>query len=465
MAASPDPPPNKRLDSWKEIAAFFARAERTVKRWEVERGLPVHRLPGRGRTAVFAYSDELVAWLRGPGREADPHNSPNDHPTDEHLKSGFPKIESKSNDGLFEPATKDPILSRITAWLLPLALVASVAVFIGNNGLHPRASTNRHIPSFEAQELYLKGRYFWNRRTPDDLNKAVDYFTQAIVKDPNDAQAYVGLADCYNLLREFGAMYPGEAFPRALSAAQRAVELDDTSADAHASLAFVTYWWSWQAVTAERQFKRALELDPNSVRAHHWYATFLLGRNRFPQALDQIEQARKLEPSSTAILVDKGLLLWQSGHHAEGLDLLTQLEKAEPSFSSTHNYLGRIYWEKKDYVKALEEWRRMAELRHDEDGLALADAREKGLAARGLTGLFASELPVQKDLVDRGAGSAYALAKIYAALGMRQEALASLQLSLDRHEEAMLEGDPIPPLDNSSEYQKLRTQVNQLLAQ
>ena len=465
MSASPDPLPNKRLDSWKEIAAFFARAERTVKRWEVERGLPVHRLPGRGRTAVFAYSNELDAWLRGPGREVEPSNSLNDHPSDEHLKSRSRKMESETNVGVFAPAIKDPIVSQITAWLLPLALVASVAIFIGNNGLHSRTSTNRHIPSVEAQELYLQGRYFWNRRTPDDLNKAVDYFTQAIVKDPNDAQAYVGLADCYNLLREFGAMYPGEAYPRALSAAQRAIELDDTSADAHASLAFVTYWWSWQAVTAEREFKRALELDPNSVRAHHWYATYLLGRNRFLEALYQIEQARKLEPSSTAILADKGLLLWKSGHHAEGLGLLTQLEKTEPSFSSTHDYLGRIYWEKKDYVKALTEWRRMAELRHDQDGLAIADAREKGLAARGLEGLFESELPVQKDLVDRGAGSAYDLAEIYAALGKRQEALACLRLSLDRHEQAMLVGSPIPPLENNSEYQKLHAQVNQLLAQ
>jgi tetratricopeptide (TPR) repeat protein len=463
MAPSSDPFLNQRLDSWKEIAAFFARAERTVKRWEVERGLPVHRLPGRGRTAVFAYSRELDGWLRSPGRELDPCDGLNDYSGDEHLKSGLQKIESETKVGV-SAATKDPALSQITAWLLPLALVASVAIFIGNNGLHSRTNTNRHIPSVAAQELYLKGRYFWNRRTPDDLNKALDYFTQAIVQDPNAAQAYVGLADCYNLLREFGAMYPGEAYPRALSAAQRAVELDDTFADAHASLAFVTYWWSWQAVTAEREFKRALELDPNSVRAHHWYATYLLGRNRYPEALDQVEQARKLEPASTAILADKGLLLWKSGHHAEGLGLLTQLEKTEPSFSSTHDYLGRIYWEKNDYLKALTEWRRMAELRHDEDGLALADAREKGLDARGLAGLFEGELPVQKDLVDRGTGSAYALAEVYAALGMPQEAVAYLRLSLDRHEEAMLEGAPILPLNNNSEYQKLRAQVNRQLA-
>src|SRR5262249_23728750 len=114
---------------------------------------------------------------------------------------------------------------------------------------------------------------------------------------------------------------------------------------------------------------------------------------------------------------------------------------------------------------ALSEWRHLAELRRDEAGIALADAREKGFAGRGLAGLFESELPVQKDLVDRGSGSAYALAETYAALGMRPKALAYLQVSLDRHEEGMLVRDPIPSLDSDSEYQKLRAQVNQLLAQ
>src|SRR5215471_7757178 len=115
MAISPDPLARKRLDSWKEIAAFFARAERTVKRWEAERGLPVHRVPGRGRSDVFAYSNELVDWLKGPGRQADPYNSPNDHPGDEHAKSGFRKVESKSRVRVLASATKEPISSRITA--------------------------------------------------------------------------------------------------------------------------------------------------------------------------------------------------------------------------------------------------------------------------------------------------------------------------------------------------------------
>jgi tetratricopeptide (TPR) repeat protein len=466
MAASPDPLTSRRLDSWKEIAAFFTRSERTVKRWEAERGLPVRRVPGKGRRAVFAYSNELADWLKDrPGLETDAYDSSRDRSSP---KSEGSMVVSRPLVRTLASLTDDPVLSRISAWLLPLVLVASVVIFVifvGSEGQHLKASAHRHVPNPEAQDLYLKGRYFWTHRTPDDLNKGVDYFTQAIVKDPDYAQAYVGLADCYSLLREFGAMPPDEAYPRALSAARRAAELDDNSPEAHASLAFVTYWWSWQGATAEREFHRALELDPNFVRAHHWYATYLMSRNRFSESLGQMERARQLEPSSTPILADRGLLFWLSGHHEEGLDLLTQLEKTEPLFSSTHDYLGRIYWEKQDYGKALAEWRRLAELRHDETGLAIADAREKGLAIHGLRGLFESELPVEKNTVDHGGGSAYALATIYAALGMRPEALAYLQLSFHRREQSMLVGDPIPPLDNDPEYQKLRAQVNRRLTQ
>ena len=262
-----------------------------------------------------------------------------------------------------------------------------VFLSVGHTATRFKALASRHSPNAEAQDLYLKGRYFWDRRTPEDLNKAIDYFTQAIVKDPSDAQAYVGLADCYNLLREFGSMPPGEAFPRALSAAQRAVELDDTSAEAHISLAFATFWWSWQGATAEREFKRALRLNPNLVRAHHWYATFLWGvtvyRKRWIKWSRRAGSILRRLPSWPI----KGCCYGMPDNTTKALSLLKQLETAEPSLSSTHDYLGRIYWEQKDYARALAEWRRMAELRHDDDGLALADAREKGFAASGLQGL------------------------------------------------------------------------------
>ena len=162
----------------------------------------------------------------------------------------------------------------------------------------------------EAEDFYLKGRFYWNKRTPESLNQALEAFTQAIAHDPNYSDAYVGLADCYNLLREFSAMPGNEAYFKAFAAAKKAVELDQQSSEAHASLAFVTFFGMWDAADAEKEFRRAIELDPNNAKAHHWYATFLHALNRHEEALTEIELARKLAPDSPSILADKGELLW-----------------------------------------------------------------------------------------------------------------------------------------------------------
>lgn len=459
MAAHRDPLGGRRLDSWKEIAAFFGRAERTVKRWETERGLPIHRVPGIGRSSVFAYSEELSEWLKGRGDDLDADDPAKPEPAAN-------ESSATSRNGSSKPAWLNRF--RVAIIAVPVLLVGALLLSLsfGHRALRFKALASRPAPNSEAQEMYLKGRYYWERRTPEDLNKAVDYFTQAIVKDPTYAEAYVGLADSYNLLREFGAMPPTEAYPRALSAAQRAVELNDSSAEAHTSLAFVTYWWSWKGASAEREFRRALELNPDFVRGHHWYATFLLAQGRHAEALDQIEQAQRLEPSSAAILADKGLILWLAGHKSEGLALLRQLEITQPALASPHAYLGSIYWYQKEYDKAFAEMRQSATLRHDEAGLALVDAQQKGFAAGSLRGLCESEVPIEKELVDRGVSSAYELASAYAVLGKKQEAVAYLETSLERREPGNLTHELVlTPLPDDPEYAKFQAQVREMLAE
>src|SRR5579864_7580073 len=201
----------------------------------------------------------------------------------------------------------------------------------------------RHSANSEAEQFYLKGRFYWEKRTPDALNKAVDFFTQAIVHDPNYAPAYVGLADCYNLLREYTKMPASEAYPRALAAAKRAVELNDQSSEAHAALAFALFYGNWDAAGAELEFRRAIDLNPKSVAAHHWYATFLGSLVRNSEAIAEIERAQALDPASKSILADKGELLWASGRRDEGVALLKQLETSEPDFVSPHRYLTSTY--------------------------------------------------------------------------------------------------------------------------
>jgi tetratricopeptide (TPR) repeat protein len=443
---------NQRLDSWKEIAAFFGRDERTVRRWEKERGLPAHRVPGGGRGGVFAYTDELGEWLKGRADEL----ASTDHDS---FRKGAEAVDIESvpaQDPDSKPTTLAPVvtlpppdvaakshasLGRYIAWLAPLALVIGLIALVsfGNReSRYKNALAAPHGPNAEAQELYLKGEYHWTKRTPDDLNKAVDYFTQSIVKDPGYAQAYVGLADCYNLLREFSIMPAYEAYPRALSAAQKAVELDDSLAGAHTSLAFSTFYWNWDPVTAEREFKRALELDPTFVRGHHWYATFLLANARYPEALDQIEQARKLDPSSTTIQADKGWIIYAAGRKNEAFALLKQLESTDPALATTHGYLAEIYLERKEYPNFFAESKQSAELRHDEAALAVVDAAERGFAAGSVTGMRQSMLPAQKEMFNRGLGSAYDLASTSALLGKKEEALHDLQAAYDKRESSLL---------------------------
>src|SRR5271157_4334498 len=430
MAAHRDPLAGKRLDSWKEIAAFFGRAERTVKRWETERGLPVHRVPGSGRGSVFAYSDELADWLKGRSQELDGDDSAPGEVVD---REGVSTPGSGRTASRFTPA-------RIAAWVAPLLLAGLlVAAFsVGNRGLHFKALANRHTPNPEAQDLYLKGRYYWDKRTPDDLNKAVDFFTQAIVRDPNYAPPYVGLADCYNLLREYAAMPPEEAYPRAFAAAKKAVELDDFSAEAHNSLAFVTFYWNWDVAGAEREFRRAIQLNPNYVTAHHWYATFLMVLGRFPEALREIDRAQQLDPASTPILADKALILSHQGHTDQATTLLRQLEVAQPAFFSTHQYLSDIYLANRDYANYLEQARKSAELSHDESQLTMLDAAEQGFKSGGRQGMLENILGIQKKLDAEGRVPAFLVATTCGYLGNKTEALRYLEISERRHEASFI---------------------------
>ncbi len=446
---------NLRLDSWKEIAAFFGRDERTVRRWEKERGLPAHRVPGGGRGGVFAYTDELREWLRGRAEELEAAESESIRVVVENVVGEKEEVESSSSHQLspsraagaqvldLRPAVAptNPSFASIAVWLAPLVVVAVLIAVLSFSHREPRyknALAAPHPPKAEAQELYLKGEYHWTKRTPEDLNKAVDYFTQSIVKDPSYAQAYVGLADCYNLLREFSVMPPDEAYPRALAAAQKAVELDDTSAGAHTSLAFSTYYWNWDPVIAEREYKRALELDPDFVQGHHWYATFLLISGRFPEALDQIEQARKLDPSSTTIQADKGWILFHAGRKSEAFTLLKQLESTDPVLATTHSYMAEMYFDRKDYANFFAESKKSAELRHDEAGLTVANAAEKGFAASGLHGMRENMLLAQKKMFERDLVPAYDLAATSALLGKKEDALRYLQAAYEKREIGLL---------------------------
>ncbi len=358
---------------------------------------------------------------------------------------------------------------RYAALVLAPLLVAGIILF-GFHGMkaagNPRRSATNaglHPANQEAKDLYLQGRYYWNKRTPDDLQRAVDDFTQAIVHDPGYSDAYVGLADCYNLLREYSAMKSSEAYPRALAAARKAVELDDKSSEAHASLAFVSFWGMWDAATADREFRRAIELDPNNVNAHHWYAPVLETMDRDAEALTEIERAQSLDPTSKSVLADKGIILYVSGRRQEAIDLLRQMEKAEPEFISPPRYLERIYLEMGDYPNYLVELKKVAVISHDEAGLVVASAAEKGYTAGGAHAMFKNTRNEQQKLYDQGKFSPLALAGSCVLEGNKQDALKYLEIAYDQHEDDVVGLEQNHLFDNlhdDPEMQRILAGVN-----
>ena len=360
--------------------------------------------------------------------------------------------ESHENEPPEKQATVGEPLSKPSPWwkmgfaLLPLALLVAVWSFRPGHRdaqasakFSPAAARTLHqAANREAEDFYLKGRFYWNKRTPESLNQALEAFTQAIARDPNYSDAYVGLADCYNLLREFSAMPGNEAYFKAFAAAKKAVELDQQSSEAHASLGFVTFWGMWDAADAEKEFRRAIELDPNNVKAHHWYATFLPALGRHEEALTEIDLARKLDPDSSSILADKGELLWAAGHREQALQLLKQLEAAEPDFISPHLYLRFAYFETGSYPNYIVELRKNALLTHDAAQSSVAEAAANGFAKGGEHGLFQAQLAEQRKLYEQGKLSPYFVAQTDARLGNTREALKYLAICVQSHDQVVL---------------------------
>ena len=317
-----------------------------------------------------------------------------------------------------------------------------------------------HRPAnHEAEELYLQGRFFWNKRTPESLTKAVDFFTQAIVHDPGYAQAYVGMADCYNLLREFSVMPAKEAYPRALAAAKRAVELDDQSSQAHASLAFVSAYGMWDTATAEKEFRRAIELDPNNSVAHHWYATYLVSLRRYPESLAEIERAQALDPTSNSVVADKGTILFSAGRLEEATALLKQVEETDPNFMSPHRELKYIYLLTANYPNYLVESRKEALVLHDSSALAVADAASHAFTAGGSNAMLLALRQEQKKLYDQGLFSPYYLAETCAVMGNKREAVQYLQAAYDQRADGLLQMEDNAAFNNLRDDPKFRALI------
>jgi tetratricopeptide (TPR) repeat protein len=444
------PAENRRIDSWKEIAAFFGRDERTVKRWEKERGLPVHRLPGE-RGGVFAWSHELTLWLNST-TVASGESSPSALPA-----AAAPEPTHRQPESSVPPPSPRPRSRILPVAVLILALIA-ISLYAFRLLRRPRHEsgnphTAAHRPDPEAEQLYLKGRYYWSRRTEGSLNQAVDAFTQAVVHDSDYAQAYAGLAESYDLMPEFTSMPRSEAFPRAIAAARKAIALDNSLAEAHRALGFALFYWDWKVPAALGEYQRALELDPRDEEAHHWYATSLMMLGRYPEAMSEIDKAQQLKPESRSILSDQALIRFWAGDRTPAVEKLREIERAEPDFFSAPRYLAGLDFAEKDYRGFVDQSKHLAVLSNDAQLLAVANAAQRGLAQGGERGMLEAMRVAQQHFFDAGQSSGFELARTCALLGRKKEAIASLKGAIANHDYmvlniatdpdfALLNGDP-----------------------
>src|SRR5260221_4857940 len=519
-----------RLDSWKEIAAYLKRDERTVRRWEAE-GLPVRRKVHKKQASVYAYKGEIDAWwdagqhlelaepgdsrkglalkalaglvtaslilivalnvgrirdrLRGNVATAPasksiavlPLKNLSCHATQAYLDRGVTgeligRLAEIRNLRVIPRTSvmhfKDTQLSvteianalgvdavvegsvmregsriRVHAQLIRgatdehfwsetydrelrdvLSLQSDVAQSIARRvevtitgEEHARLSSARTVDP-EAYEAYLKGRFYWNKRTADSMPKAALYFEQAISKEPGYGAAYSGLADCNSGLAWHGFMSPAEVLPKAYAAAQKAVEIDPQSAEAHASLALVLdHKWDWAG--AEAEFKRALELNPQYANAHHWYGDYLSIQGRHDEAQVEAKRALELDPLNLMIGTWVSLRYYLARRYDGAMEQSRNTVDLDPHFAAAHLILGESYVQQGKHKEGLDELQKAASLSGGSPlytaqvGVSLALAGEKKEALRVIREL--------RDISTKRYVSPYGIAQIYAALNDKEQ--------------------------------------------
>ena len=263
--------------------------------------------------------------------------------------------------GLSNLLTLQGEIAQEVAREIPLRRVDAKAVVLAHQAHQPVHQPTLGPQEYDAYDLYLKGRYFWNKRTPKSLEQAIECFQQAVAKDPNDARAYAGLADSYALLSGYTQTPPTESMPKARAAALKALQLDEGLAEAHTSLALITENFDWDWKTAEKEYRRAIELNPNYATAHHWYAEFLTWQGRFDEAFAESERARQLDPLSLIIATDHAAILIYSRQYDRAIAQCRTVFDMEPDFLRAHIVAG-AYVEKGQFADAL------ADLDHWDDG-------------------------------------------------------------------------------------------------
>ncbi len=236
------------------------------------------------------------------------------------------------------------------------------ALIVKLSGEDRKRLTKRYTENIEAYQLYLKGRYFWNKRTEEGLKKGIEYFNQSLGKDSKYALAYAGLAECYGQLSYYGGSPPKEASLKAEAAATKALELDETLAEAHTALAVVRHHYDFDWSGAEREYQRAIELDPHYASAHHRYGNFLVNLGQFDRALAELKRAQDLDPLSLVINKTAGDPYYFGRHYDRAIEQFRQTLEMDKNFYLAHMFLGMAYEQQGRFLEALAEFQTARQL-------------------------------------------------------------------------------------------------------
>ncbi len=546
-------PSGERLDSWKEIAAYLKRDERTVRRWESE-GLPVHRHVHKKQASVYAYKAEIEAWWNegrqrleqtepasprnrrrwwllaglaaaglavfgalGAGRLVErvrsaaatfrpergsalggasirsiavlPFRNLSSDPGQEYFADGMTeelvtemgklgalRVISHTSVNRFK-ATKTPLQEiarelqvdavvegtvareanrvRVTANLVQafpekhlwaesynrdlrsvLDLQSEIARTIADRikiAVTPEEKlrlTAKQPIDPEAHELLLKGDYYVDKWTKEGFEKAIEYFNQTLEKEPRNARAYAGLAVAYGGLGIFGDI---AAYTKQKAAALKAIEIDDTLADAHNALAWAKFTYDWDTVDAEREFRRAIELNPSDARAHAWYGIFLAMLGRTEDSLPQVKSARELDPLSLANTSLAFRTYYNAREYEKAIEVCRAALEMDPNFVPALGRLIVIYEQQGELEKAIEMREREATLGGEDAKELLRQARllRKAYTANGARGYWLQKLKLIK--ADVSGRDPIDIGTIYSRLGNKDEAFRWLDIAFRQH--------------------------------
>jgi len=462
---------------WMGLAAVFLTAILAVAGWLVWRAVSVQRLPGNGTLAVLPFlnltgesaqdylsdgiTDELTTLFASQlrlkvvartsafqfkGKSADVRSIGNQLNAALILEGSIRTEgdEQRVNVQLIRASDGYHVWSHLydTSHGDSMAVEEQIVHDIGAALKLPMpasAPASANSLDQQAHRFYLLGDYYWSRRSTDDEWKAIGYFNQAIDREPLYARAYLGLGQAYLLLGANGQAPPGDVFPKAREAAEKALQIDPGLTEADAILAQIRWTYEWNYAAAESEFRRMITVNPNLPTAHHWYGLMLMYQGRFDEARSEFAKAQALDPLNPTFPMLKSRLAFCAGNYKESIRLNEDAVKVNPNFPLPHLALGEAYLYEGNTKAALDEFEKVYELtNHDPQALqnfALAYAR---MGNRTQAMEYLKRMDDLENNVANGYSTPFVDAGIYAALGEKEQTYLSLQKAIDARSPAVI---------------------------